>query len=602
VTSGISARIARLLGALAACLLLAAAAGQSAQALEDDGGATWRLEQPRTPEPPPGVEGSTTPVGLGKVGDIEFWAPNRGLLTTAGNGSTIPPGIWAYNGREWHELANVCGATDGRIAWAGPDDFWTVSDGRPGQAPDAHGNPPRLEDNTLCHFQNGRVVASYASLDFNANSYQPMHAAGCISSEDCWFGGDLLPPGQVGAFHLRFKNGSIAAEPYTREGHAVEDMRAFEGQLIESVRLARGDLQSTAEPPPLHAINPVGVQPIFEPLSGLPLYASNEFPEALDFLHLTADEGALWGAAGPQREPPAESIAGQLTVVRYSEGAWTQLLGPATEPSGKSLFPNDVVNSIAAEPGGGGAWMALDTQTDSEQPSPTAPALVARISATGVVSAEDRQELPLAGEGVGAKGAAAKMACPAVHDCWLVTTQGWLFHLTTGEEGLAQDTDPAFAGLITERPLDQGVPQTPPDAPPIDDSGLPGGPPPPSGSIAQNGVSAAQQKVAVALLSHIHTRVVHGNTLELKFHLAARARVRLLARRRRALVASTPNRTLAAGNRKLLLRLNVHRWPTKLELKTHALAPLPTVSANAGATETVSTSLVAHPGLSGLLP
>jgi hypothetical protein len=95
---------------------------------------------------------------------------------------------------------------------------------------------------------------------------------------------------------------------------------------------------------------------------------------------------------------------------------------------------------------------------------------------------------------------------------------------------------------------------------------------------------------------------VHGSTLELRFHLAVRARVRLLARRKRALVASTPTRTFAAGDRKVLLRLNVHRWPTKLELKTHPLAPLPTVTAAAGATETVSTRLKAFPNLSGLLP
>jgi hypothetical protein len=595
-------RIAQLLGALAACLLLAAGLGEPAHALEDDGGASWRLEQPPPPEAPPGVPGSSTPVGLGKIGDIEFWAPNRGLLTTSGNGSTIPPGIWAYNGRGWHELATVCGATDGRIAWAGPDEFWTISDGRPGQAPDAHGNPPPLEDNTLCHFQNGRVVASYASLAFNASSYQPMHAAGCISSADCWFGGDLLPPGQVGAFHLRWRNGSLAAEPYTQEAHAVQDMRTFEGQLFESVRLARGDPQSTPEPPPLHAINRTGVQPTFEPLSGLPLYGTSEFPEALDFLHLSTGEGALWGAAGPQREPPLESAPGQVTVVRSSEGAWTEVLGPRTEPSGASVFPNDVVNSIAAEPGGEGAWLALDTEADAEQPSPIATALVARISPTGAVSAEDRQQLPLAGEGIGPKGAASKITCPAPHDCWLATSQGWLFHLTNGKEGLAQDTDPAFSGPITERPTDEGVPQVAPDAPPIDDSGLPTGPPPAFGALPESPISAAQQRVPVALLSHIRTRVLKRNTLELKFRLAARASVRLLARRKRALVGSTPTRIFAAGNRTLLLRLNVHRWPTKLELKTHALAPLPTVSANAGATETVSTRLLARPRLSGLLP
>ena len=49
-----------------------------------------------------------------------------------------------------------------------------------------------------------------------------------------------------------------------------------------------------------------------------------------------------------------------------------------------------------------------------------------------------------------------------------------------------------------------------------------------------------------------------ATTLELRFHLAVKARVRLLAKRRKQLVASTPMRTLAAGNRKLLLRLNPH--------------------------------------------
>ncbi len=45
--------------------------------------------------------------------------------------------------------------------------------------------------------------------------------------------------------------------------------------------------------------------------------------------------------------------------------------------------------------------------------------------------------------------------------------------------------------------------------------------------------------------------------------------MRLLAKRHKKLVASTPMRTLAAGNRKLLLRLNRHEWPTKLSLQTH---------------------------------
>jgi hypothetical protein len=590
---------------IATAVVLALAAGPGsvragAEGLADDGGASWRLEQPTPPALTP--EETLTPIGLGKIGDIQFWAPNRGLLITAGNGSTIPAGVWAYNGRSWHELSTVCGGTDGRIAWAGPEEFWTISDGRPGQAPDALGNPPPLEDNTLCHFSGGKVVASYASLAFNANSYQAMHAAGCLGPTDCWFAGNPLPAGQVGAFHVHWNGSSVVEEPYTPEGHAVEAMTPFEGQLYESVRVAKGDLVSEASPGPpvVHAINRAGVQPTFEALLGLPLYEPEEFAEALDFLHVSAADSALWGAAGPQPELPAGSKPAQVTVVRDSGGTWHELLGPQTVPSGQTLFPNDIVSSISAEPGTEGAWIALQSQEDAAQPSPTAPATVARMSPEGAVS--DQQQLPSAGEGIGPKGAAVKTVCPAPHDCWMATTQGWLFHLTTGNEELAQDGDPAFAGLITERPPDAGVPQVAPDAPPPDISGLPTESHT-SGAIPEVTISPAQERIKLPLLSNIRTRIVHGNILELRFHLAVRARVRLLARRKRVLVASTPIRTLAAGNRKLLLRLDIHRWPTKLELKTQALAPLPTVSAPpTGASETVGTSFVVLPRISGLLP
>ena len=109
----------------------------------------------------------------------------------------------------------------------------------------------------------------------------------------------------------------------------------------------------------------------------------------------------------------------------------------------------------------------------------------------------------------------------------------------------------------------------------------------------------------VALLSNIRSRLVHGTTLELSFHLAVKARVRLLAKRRKRVVASSPTRTLAAGNRKLLLRLDRQRWPTSLNLQTHALARLPTVSTRGAATTTVSTgfaTLTEIPTLKGLGP
>jgi hypothetical protein len=348
-------------------------------------------------------------VSLGRIGDIEFWAPNRGLLITAGNGSTIPPGLWAYNGESWHELSTVCGASDGRIAWAGPEDFWTISNGRPGQAADAQGRTPPLEDDTLCHFSGGQVVGSYASLAFQANSYQPMHAAGCIPSQssltssDCWFAGDPLPEQlPPGAFHLHWNGSSLTAEP-NAQGHAVQDMRLFEKHLYESVRLSPGDRAPSPDPEALqtsaiHRINALGVTPVFGPIFGVPLYGPQEFPTALGQLHLSAGEGALWGVANPvtEEELPRGSRPGEVTIVRYSQGAWSQVLGPETDPPGGNPITKkeEVVSSIAAEPGaeaGGeeGSWMAVDSQIDARQPSPESSATVERISAKGANSHED---------------------------------------------------------------------------------------------------------------------------------------------------------------------------------------------------------------------
>ena len=584
------ARTARL---LAPALAAAVALGLAVQPMVavaggvEGGGATWRLEQPRPPQPPPGVPGSPVPIGLGKIGDIEFSAPNRGLLITEGNPPTIPPGIWAYNGVEWHDIATVCGATEGRIAWApGSSEFWTISDGRPGQSSESAENvnrTPPLQDNTLCHFAGGQVVGSYAHPAFQADSYQAMHAAACIGPSDCWFGGDPLEGTQVGAFQLHWNGSSLEPEPYTAEGHAVEDMRLLGEHIYESVRLAPEDRSATQEqnpePPLVHRIEPAGVQPTFEPET-LPF-----FEPTLNYLHLSAAEEALWGAAGPQHEEPE---APPVTVVRRSEGSWKELIGPSAKSLGQGIFPEEAalfpeegaehaaVSSLAAEPGLESAWIALEPKSQHVGEL----AALVRVSTQGDVLEE--VTLPSAreqSEGVGRKGAGANMACPAVNDCWLATAQGWLFHLAPeGERTLPRDERESeyFDGLITYRPPDQGLPQVSPDAPPPDISGLLEAPLDYSSISSETKAPAIETKVQAALLSDVHSRLVHGSTLELRFHLAVKARVRLLARRHTQLVASTPTRTLAAGNRKLLLRLNPHDWPTKLSLRTHPLAPLPT--------------------------
>jgi hypothetical protein len=613
-------RARRLALLAAAALALPATPAQAAE------GASWRSEQPTPP-------GSSWPIGLGKVGDVEFWAPNRGLLITAGSPPTVAPGLWAYNGAGWHPLATVCGASDGRIAWAGPEDFWTVSDGRAGQTSEANDSlerPVPLEDNTLCHIVAGQVVASYAHPAFEPDSYQAMHAAACLGPSDCWFAGDPLEEPQLGAFQLHWNGSALEAEPYPEEGHSVEDLRAFAGRLYESVRVSAGDRVAVEQPRPpvVHRINPPGTTPTFEADDengeGLPLYAPSELPTALDALHLSAAGETLWAAAGRNYAEPLdpEHAAGQVTVATRTGGIWTQLIGPE-HPLGAVMAPaqaaeehallggeakDAVVTAAAAEPGTSSAWIALQAPAGSPA---GARAVLVRISSTGEVLEE--QTLPSDSEreeGVGPKGAAAKIACPQAEDCWMATTQGWLFHLAPdGERTLAVDGDPNFAGLITYRPVDQGLPQVAPDAPPPDTSGLIEEANIPGGAIAESH-APPESKVTLPLLSHVHSRLVKGSTLELRFRLAVKARVRLLAQRRRAVVAATATRTLQAGARKLLLRLDPRRWPTKLSLQTHALAPLPVVSsvtgegANIG---TVTTRLFALPrtllqGGSGPLP
>jgi hypothetical protein len=609
-------RARRLLPAIA-CAFAFAAPFAVTNAARAEGTAVWRSEQPIP-------HGSSWPIGLGSVGDVEFWAPNRGLLITAGAPPTVAPGVWAYNGVEWHSLATVCGATAGSIAWAGPEEFWTVSDGRPGQAGETTGGGGEREvplaDNTLCHFASGQVVASYAHPAFQADSYMEMHAAACTTSTDCWFAGNPLPEPQIGAFHLHWTGSSLESEAYPGEGHAVWDMRALEGRLLESVRIATGDRVAveTASAPAIHLINPIGVAPTFEAENeggaGLPLYAPSELPKALEFLRLSAADGVLWAAAGAKFSEVVEAghVAGQVTVAAREGGSWRQVNGPAHplppilpgEPATEHALlggeaKNAQVTAIAAEPGTGSAWVALRKPN-----APPQVAVLARISSEGDVLEE--QTLPSAREqeeGIGPKGSAAHLSCPAENDCWLATTQGWLFHLAPeGERTLARDEDPAFAGPITFRPQDQGLPQVPPDAPPPDTSGLVEEAATTLPPIESKAPSEA--KIALPLLSHVRSKLIRGSTLQLTFHLAVKARVRLVARRRRSIVAATARRTLGGGTHTLLLRLNPRRWPTKLSLETHALAPLPLVSsvtgegANVG---TLTTSMRAPLRASGIL-
>ena len=526
----------------------------------------------------------------------------------------MPAGVWLYNGVRWRELSTVCGATDGRIAWAGPDEFWTVSDGRPGQAPDSRGVLPPLQDNTLCHFAVGasgrfEVVGSYATLGFQTTSYRAMHGAVCLAPNDCWFGGDPLEPPGEGAFQLHWDGASMTAIPYVPEGHAVQEMRVFEGSVFQSLKLLASDtrVKHEAQIPPLRRIAGGTSPPAFESALNVPLYSFGESPLWLDALHLGSDGEALWAAGGPSKAGAEAPDEPGVTIARYSKlvwspvleefieeehPVWSQLVGPETVPNGTEAFGKDTtVTSIAAEPATHAAWLAVDSRLDAASPSPSTAARLARIGADGSIT--DRTTLPEGGGSVGPKGAGEHIACPAPHDCWLVTTQGWLFHLSNGE-GAGGPPDAAFAEVagetpINSRPLDEGVPQTQPDTIPEDTSGEGQGGVLQSVQELLKSVPSPFATITVPLLSRVRTRLLHRTTLQLSFHLAVKARVRLVAKRRKTTVAATRLQVLAAGDHRLRLKLNVKRWPTKLDLQTHALAPLPTTTTRESNTGTIGT-------------
>jgi hypothetical protein len=631
------------IGAVRSCLLLTlvvagclvAPSGASAQA-------TWRLEQPAPPPPEAGVPPAPGPVGLGKVGDIKFFAPNLGVLITAGNPPTIKPGVWIYNGEGWRELSTVCGATDGRIAWAGQSEFWTISDGRAGQ--NSNGAFVARVDETLCRFvgeAGGKVSESFATPLGEADSYQHMNAAVCLGSGDCWFGGESLPEdnAEVGAFQLHWNGTTVEAAPYLEESYAIQELLPFDGRVYQSVQpLPACSAQRPSNcgrvtkprltAPALHVLDP-GLPGGFAPelqLEREELYGSHERPWALGYLHLATGSEALWAAAGkrpaasseeperareeepelskgppsPLEEEEARELHAGVTLVRYDPEAeeWTQVLGPSTHPSGGEVFPKETVEALATEPGSSEEhlWLALQSNHEAREAEsgierfPNS-ATVVQLSKEGSVLS--REPLPGPGEG-SAKGGASKLTCPAVEDCWLVTAKGWLFHYAPeGERTLPANATSGFDDVITERPQDKGLPQTLPDSVPAEESGQLGeaAEPPPKPTV----VKAEEARVPVALISNLHTRLVRGTTLELRFHLAAKARLQLLARRKHHVVARSRALVFKPGNRSIALQLSRQHWPTELHLVEHALVPLPTVSANAGASETVTTGSLAFP-------
>ncbi|HST55762.1 MAG TPA: hypothetical protein VLJ42_07690 [Solirubrobacteraceae bacterium] len=561
-----------------------------------EGGASWRFAPAAAPPPPPGAQASPYGVALGNVGDIRFWAPNRGVLITAGT-RLVPAGLYSYDGVSWHQLATVCGGTDGRIAWASPEEFWTISDQRPGQDTSIAAN---YSDVSLCHFKDGQVVGSYALPLNQPDSYLPMDAAACRTPNDCWFGGELGQPPNSGAFHLHW-DGSNVTVVYSPEGHAITSMAlASQGLLLESMQLAPGDFYGSEDPnhpPVLEQLAPPGSGAVFHPFPirdpscdpsvsicfALPSYGTDEDghpvePDTLGGLQLSSDfspaapgPAQTWALAGPNDTPLSSSSRGRAhpLALRFDGASWSQVLGGA-DPGGDDPFnPGEVPGRLAAEPGAPAAWVTIQSNDSL--------AHVDRLTAAGTLSETD---VLGTAQGVGKRGNAGPVACPGPHDCWLASDQGWLFHLSDGAQ-LPQDSDPAFQQIITYRPFDGGTPQIPPDDPPADDSLANQAPPVPPPATPTVQVSPASGP----LVEHVRSRVVKHGMLVLTFTLTAPARVRLLARRKGRVVASTRTTKMRAGKGRVIkLRLNPRRWPTKLDLRATPEHPASAPSSGSAST------------------
>jgi hypothetical protein len=548
------------LRALAAGVLVATAIASVGPGIAR-GEATWRLEQPAPPA------GSAYKVPLGTPDDMEFYAPNAGLLSVEGN-AVVPTGLFFWNGRAWHQLSTVCGGSGeaSRIAWASADEFWTITEP----------SEPRVGSGlALCHFKDGVVVGSYSTPLQSPDPFRPLDAAACNGPDDCWFAGIASedPSGQrVGAFHLHW-DGSNLTTSYQPQGRGVSGLAAFEGTFFESV-LVGAQAGDSADPVTLGTPEPLGPILIHKLAGGafgdanfLPFPYSGVPPEGVELLSAKSDGSDLWfsggGAASGPAAPRDGSVASPPLAVHYKPPFFQQTPIDTSKFGGEDRFVD-----IAPIPTTSSAWVA--DQALYERGSATDRAKVVLIGADGSTSV---QTLPTSGAG---RGSAQLVAASGPHEAWMASSAGWLFHYTDGTV-LPENTDPSWAGTITQRP-NESVAQFISDTPPPDDSQL-FAPPPVQVETKANEESLAL--VIPALLKDIKVKR-HGLTVTISFKLTRLADVQLLAKLHGKVIARTRDARLKAGTRKLELRLERKRWPDALSFKTKELTAPKPVPAKSG--------------------
>jgi hypothetical protein len=520
--------------------------------------ASWRLEQP----PPPA--GAPFKVPLGTPDDMEFYAPNEGLLSVEGN-ATVSSGLFFYNGRGWHQLATVCGGSGdaSRIAWAGPDEFWVITE---------PSEPRSGAGLGLCHFKDGVVVGSYSTAFQSPDPFRPMDAAACDGPDDCWFAGigSEDPSGQrIGAFHLHW-DGTNLTSSYQPQGRGVSGLTFFDGTFYESTFVG-AEPGNTTKPVTLATPEPNGPVLIHELVDetftdvGFEPYPYTGVPaEGTELLSAHSDGSELWFSGGGAASGPAAAaapggvVASPPVLVHLVEPFYEQV---PIEPS--QFGSEDRFVDVAPVPGSDAAWVA--DQPYAERGSATAKAKVALIGANGATTLDT---LPVSGPG---RGSAQVIAATGSEEAWMATSAGWLFHYSNGTV-LPEDTDPNWAGTITVRP-NESVAQFVPDAPPPDDSQLFA--PPPVAIEQAASVETPVREIIPALLKDVEVSR-HGLTVIVSFELTRLADVQLVAKRHGKPIAKTAKERLKAGKHSLKLSFDVKRWPTGLSFKTKELTkPVP---------------------------
>ncbi|MFY9469603.1 MAG: hypothetical protein WAP37_05765 [Solirubrobacterales bacterium] len=512
-----------------------------------------------------GVGGFEFP--LGAPSDLQCWQPNRCILASGGN-SQVANGLYLFNGEAWRQYATVCGQGNdpdyGAVVWAGPTEFWTIT--HPSQ-------DFRSVGVALCRFSGGQVVGSYSTkrgaLDTSPDPFRRMTSGACSSPESCWFGGEAGSSpegGRIGSFHL-YWDGTELKTIYAPARRGVSDI-VFSGTRFTEALFAGprvgAPLDSALNPIPpyrmLQEIDPaVAAGPAaFSPVQFSAAAESGSPVEETELRALDAAAGppggspttwAVGGAAtsGPNGSPSEPADRGPFVAFRTDAQPWRKIEMPPGIAEPGSNF-----SDVAGIPGTDRAFATVETPDGSPfvvSIDPGAADPVARITRVPPEEFEDWAQ------GTGA----ARIECAAINECWMASSAGWMYHYSDPAFPLTADT--AMNAMVTFRP-NEVAEQAISDSAPIDDSLL-FAPPPAADDQALSPPKGKRLKPAVRSVKS----KLKGRVLTLSFRVIRPARLRVVARRKGRVVASAKTRLLKPGRRRVRLRLNPKRWPTRLSMK-----------------------------------